>query len=49
MNKLWLLVIIGCFALLPFVAGDFYVDLGSQMMIAATFALSLNLLAGYVG
>lgn len=49
MNKLWLLVIIGCFALLPFVAGDFYVNLGSQMMIAATFALSLNLLAGYGG
>ena len=49
MNKIWLAIIVGVLALLPFVAGDFYVNLGSQMMIAAIFALSLNLLAGYGG
>lgn len=35
--------------LLPFFAGDFYVNLASQMLIAAIFALSLNLLVGYGG
>jgi branched-chain amino acid transport system permease protein len=34
---------------LPFVAGDFYVNLASQILIAAIFALSLNLLVGYGG
>lgn len=37
-----------CLAL-PFVAGDYYVNLGSQILIAALFALSLNLLVGYGG
>jgi branched-chain amino acid transport system permease protein len=36
-------------ALLPTFAGDFYVNLGSQVLIAAIFALSLNLLVGYGG
>jgi branched-chain amino acid transport system permease protein len=35
--------------LLPFVAGDFYVNLTSQIYIAAIFALSLNLLVGFGG
>jgi branched-chain amino acid transport system permease protein len=35
--------------LLPSVAGDFYVNLASQILIAAIFALSLNLLVGYGG
>jgi branched-chain amino acid transport system permease protein len=35
--------------LLPAVAGDFYVNLASQILIAAIFALSLNLLVGYGG
>ena len=35
--------------LLPFVAGDFYINLASQIFIAAIFALSLNLLVGYGG
>lgn len=35
--------------LLPFVAGDFYVNLASQILIAALFASSLNLLVGYGG
>ncbi len=49
MNKIWVPIVVFVFALLPFVAGDFYINLGSQMMIAAIFALSLNLLAGYAG
>ncbi|WP_298258287.1 branched-chain amino acid ABC transporter permease [Bradyrhizobium sp.] len=35
--------------LLPFFAGDFYVNLASQIYIAAIFALSLNLLVGFGG
>jgi len=34
---------------LPFVAGDFYINLASQIFIAAIFALSLNLLVGFGG
>jgi branched-chain amino acid transport system permease protein len=34
---------------LPFVAGDFYINLTSQIYIAAIFALSLNLLVGFGG
>ncbi|MGA2993275.1 branched-chain amino acid ABC transporter permease [Bradyrhizobium sp.] len=33
----------------PLVAGDFYVNLASQILIAAIFALSLNLLVGFGG
>jgi branched-chain amino acid transport system permease protein len=36
-------------ALLPFAAGEYFVNLGSQVVIAAVFASSLNLLAGYGG
>jgi branched-chain amino acid transport system permease protein len=36
-------------ALLPSFAGDFYINLASQILIAAIFALSLNLLVGYGG
>jgi branched-chain amino acid transport system permease protein len=35
--------------LLPSFAGDYYVNLASQILIAAIFALSLNLLVGYGG
>jgi branched-chain amino acid transport system permease protein len=35
--------------LLPSFAGDFYINLGSQILIAAIFALSLNLLVGFGG
>ncbi|HEY5129581.1 MAG TPA: branched-chain amino acid ABC transporter permease, partial [Bradyrhizobium sp.] len=35
--------------LLPFAAGDYYVNLASQILIAAIFALSLNLLVGFGG
>jgi branched-chain amino acid transport system permease protein len=34
---------------LPFFAGDFYINLASQIYIAAIFALSLNLLVGFGG
>lgn len=33
----------------PLLAGDFYVNLASQILIAAIFALSLNLLVGFGG
>jgi branched-chain amino acid transport system permease protein len=34
---------------LPWIAGDYYVNLASQVLIAALFALSLNLLVGHGG
>jgi len=34
---------------LPLFSGDFYINLASQILIAAIFALSLNLLVGYGG
>jgi branched-chain amino acid transport system permease protein len=44
----WILVcLLG--AAVPFVAGDFYINLASQILIAAIFAMSLNLLVGYGG
>ena len=36
-------------AALPLVAGEYYVNLSSQILIAAVFALSLNMLVGYGG
>jgi branched-chain amino acid transport system permease protein len=43
--------IVFAFALvaLPWVAGEYYVNLSSQILIAAIFAASLNLLVGYGG
>ena len=38
-----------CLVLLPSLAGDFYINLASQILIAAIFALSLNLLVGFGG
>ena len=40
---------IAAFLLPPFLAGDFYINLASQILIAAVFALSLNLLVGFGG
>jgi branched-chain amino acid transport system permease protein len=34
---------------LPLVAGEYFVNLGSQILIAAIFAASLNLLVGFAG
>jgi branched-chain amino acid transport system permease protein len=39
----------GLLLVLPLFAGDFYVNLASQILIAAIFALSLNLLVGFGG
>src|SRR6201985_978741 len=39
----------GSFLLPPFFAGDFYINLASQILIAGIFALSLNLLVGFGG
>jgi branched-chain amino acid transport system permease protein len=39
----------GSLLLPPFFAGDFYINLASQILIAAIFALSLNLLVGFGG
>ena len=36
-------------ALLPLIAGEYYINLSSQILIAAIFAASLNLLVGYGG
>src|SRR6202000_1301032 len=43
-------ILLAAFALLlPAFAGDFYINLASQILIAAIFALSLNLLVGFGG
>lgn len=39
----------GLLLLPPLLAGDFYLNLASQILIAAIFALSLNLLVGFGG
>jgi branched-chain amino acid transport system permease protein len=43
------LAVVALLALLPFVIGEYFVNLGSQVIIAVVFASSLNLLAGYGG
>lgn len=49
MTRIAFVIIAALLAALPFFAGDFYVNLASQILIAAIFALSLNLLVGYGG
>jgi branched-chain amino acid transport system permease protein len=49
MTRMTLAVLAVLAVTLPFVAGDFYVNLASQALVAAIFALSLNLLVGYGG
>ena len=49
MSRIVLAVFAACLLALPFVAGDFYVNLASQILIAIVFALSLNLLVGFGG
>jgi len=44
----WIVLAAGL-AALPWVAGEYYVNLTSQIFIAAIFAASLNLLVGYGG
>jgi len=45
----WLAVLVALLAVFPLVAGEFYINLGSQILVAAIFAASLNLLVGYAG
>jgi branched-chain amino acid transport system permease protein len=47
-RKLWLCSSV-IFVLLPLVAGEYYVNLTSQIFIFAVFAASINLLLGYGG
>jgi branched-chain amino acid transport system permease protein len=49
MTRIALAALAALLVMLPFVAGDFYVNLASQALIAAIFALSLNLLVGFGG
>ena len=48
-SRLWVLVLLLALGLLPLFAGEYYVNLSSQMLIAVIFASSLNLLVGYAG
>ena len=45
----WLAALGVALVVLPWIAGEFYVNLTSQILIAAIFAASLNLLVGYGG
>jgi branched-chain amino acid transport system permease protein len=45
----WLAVLGAALVALPWAAGEFYVNLTSQILIAAVFAASINLLLGYGG
>ncbi len=49
MNRLGVLLGIVFLAALPLVSGEYFVNLGSQILIAVIFASSLNLLVGYAG
>ncbi len=50
MNRIaWVLLLAVALAGFPWVAGEFFVNLMSQILIAAIFAASLNLLVGYGG
>jgi branched-chain amino acid transport system permease protein len=46
---IWWCVLAAALLALPFAAGDFYVNLATQVLIAVVFAASLNLLVGYGG
>src|SRR6516225_8577421 len=49
MKWLGVALIVGSLLLPPFLAGDFYINLASQILIASIFALSLYLLVGFGG
>ena len=49
MKWIGVLLLAGLILLPPLFAGDFYINLASQILIAAIFALSLNLLVGFGG
>ncbi len=48
-GRVWLAAFIAALIVLPFVAGEYYINFSSQILIAAIFAASLNLLVGYGG
>jgi branched-chain amino acid transport system permease protein len=48
-GKAWLAALAVALVVLPWIAGEFYVNLTSQVLIAAIFAASINLLLGYGG
>jgi branched-chain amino acid transport system permease protein len=48
-NRPALAIAVLALVLLPLAAGEYYINLVSQIVIAAVFALSLNLLVGYGG
>ena len=48
-RRIWLFILLIASILLPFVAGEYYVNLASQIFIFAVFAASINLLLGYGG
>jgi branched-chain amino acid transport system permease protein len=48
MSLRWVVLFVAC-ALLPVVAGEYYINLASQIFIFAVFAASINLLLGYGG
>jgi branched-chain amino acid transport system permease protein len=49
MNRIAIILGLVFLTLLPLVAGEYFVNLGSQILIAVIFASSLNLLVGYAG
>lgn len=50
MKKAWLLLTLGVLIALPLaIPVDFYINIGSQVLIAALIASSLNLLVGFAG
>jgi branched-chain amino acid transport system permease protein len=49
MSKGGWILLAAALAALPWIAGEYYVNLASQILIAAIFASSLNLLVGYGG
>ena len=49
MKRAWLVLVLAGLISLPAYAGEFYVNLASQVLIATIVAMSLNLLVGYGG
>lgn len=49
MKRLGFLVFLAALLFAPLLGDDYYINLGSQILIAALFALSLNLLVGHAG
>ena len=49
MKKQALVILVALLIALPLFAGDFYINLSTQVLIAVVFACSLNLLVGYGG